>query len=152
MVDVEDIMVSVRHTAAVELSALLLTAQGRVRDAAGLVFYNQPLGPGVRLAAGSPGGPSPLEIALHMVPVGIDYVRVVIALDDQQDHLGDYPAPLVWIADSAGNVLYECVIEGLGGEATVVAVDLDRAETGGWSVLSATVTAVVSPLWSPPTA
>ncbi|WP_405163217.1 TerD family protein [Nocardia sp. NBC_01499] len=130
--DVDELTVSVRHSAAIELSALLLTDRGRVRGAGDLIFYNQPSGPGVGLIS-TAGQSNSLVVNLYAVPPGIEHVRVVIALADQHAHLGDYPAPQLCIADIAGNLLYEYVIEGLEVASTVVAVDLDR--TGpGWRV------------------
>ncbi|WP_107655469.1 TerD family protein [Nocardia suismassiliense] len=128
VLEAEHIVVSVRHGAAVDLSALLLTANGMVRSDADLVFYNQPLGEGVRLVPGEGGQPGALAIDLRVVPVGIEHVRIVVALDDQQDSLGNYPAPELRIDDTAGNRLYEFVIDGSGAESTVVALDLDRGD------------------------
>ncbi|WP_405162601.1 TerD family protein [Nocardia sp. NBC_01499] len=128
VLEAEHIIVSVRHSAAVDLSALLLTANAMVRADADLVFYNQPLGQGVRLMPGEDGGPGVLVIDLRAVPVEVAHVRVVIALDDQQDGLGEYPAPELMIEDAAGNRLCDYVIDDLGAESTVVALDLDRAE------------------------
>ncbi|MFI6172087.1 TerD family protein [Nocardia sp. NPDC051052] len=126
VLEAEHIIVSVRHNAAVDLSALLLTADGMVRVDADLVFYNQPLGEGVRLMPGEPGRPSALAIDLRAIPGEIDHVRVVVALDDQQDSLSEYPAPELLIDDAAGNRLCEYVIDDLGPESTVVALDVDR--------------------------
>jgi stress response protein SCP2 len=121
---VDDIIVSVRHQEAIDLSAFLLTAEGRVRGADDLIFYNQPSGQGVRLL---PDRPNSVSIVPREVPSEIDHVRLVVSLDDQLAQLGDYPAPEVRIADAAGNPLYEYVIEELGAEPTVVVLDLDRA-------------------------
>lgn len=41
-----DVVVSVQVAAPAELSALLVTEQGKVRSDADFVFYNQPSGPG----------------------------------------------------------------------------------------------------------
>ncbi|WP_433663830.1 TerD family protein [Nocardia sp. CA-128927] len=126
VLEAEHIIVSVRHSAAVDLSALLLTADGMVRVDADLVFYNQPLGEGVRLMPGEAGRPSALAIDLRAIPADIEHVRVVVALDDQQDSLGGYPGPELRIDDAAGNRLCEYVIDELAEESTVVAMDLDR--------------------------
>jgi stress response protein SCP2 len=120
---VDDIIVSVRHQEAIDLSAFLLTAEGRVRGADDLIFYNQPSGQGVRLL---PDRPNSVSIVLREMPSEIDHVRLVVSLDDQLARLGDYPAPEVRIADATGNPLYEYVIEELGAEPTVVVLDLDR--------------------------
>ncbi|WP_069162481.1 TerD family protein [Nocardia altamirensis] len=129
VLETEHIMVSVRHSAAVDLSALLLTAKGMVRTDADLVFYNQPLGEGVRLVR-TTGEPSALVMDLGAVPADIDHVRVVVTLDDQQDGFDKYAAPDLRIDDAAGNRLCDYVIDGVGAESTVVAVDFDRNEYG----------------------
>ncbi|MEU7144851.1 TerD family protein [Nocardia sp. NPDC046473] len=127
VLEAEHIVVSVRHSAAVDLSALLLTTDGMVRADADLVFYNQPLGQGVRLLPGEEGRPSALAIDLRAIPADIEHVRVVVALDDQQDNLSEYPAPELRIDDAAGNRLCEYVVADLGPESTVVAMDFDRS-------------------------
>ncbi|MTE17116.1 TerD family protein [Nocardia aurantiaca] len=126
---VDDIVVSVRHSEPVDLSALLLTAAGRVRGLQDLVFYDQPSGPGVRLV------PVPLALAIGVrgLPREIEHVRVILAPVDPQARFGDDPPPTVRIADTAGNLLCEYVIEDLDGESAVVAFDLDRAG-GIWQI------------------
>ncbi|MFB8277854.1 TerD family protein [Nocardia colli] len=126
VLEAEHLIVSVRHSAAVDLSALLLTADGMVRADADLVFYNQPLGQGARLLPGEDGRPSALAIDLRAIPADIEHVRIVVALDDQRDSLGNYAAPELRIDDVAGNRLCDYLITGLGPESTVVAMDFDR--------------------------
>ncbi|MFI6996896.1 TerD family protein [Nocardia sp. NPDC050175] len=127
VLEAEHIVVSVRHSAAVDLSALLLTTDGMVRADADLVFYNQPLGQGVRLLPGEEGRPSALAIDLRAIPADIEHVRVVVALDDQQDSMGNYAAPDLSIDDAAGHRLCDYMVTDLGPESTVVAMDLDRS-------------------------
>ncbi|MBO0852796.1 MAG: TerD family protein [Nocardia sp.] len=125
----DDIVVSVRHGAPVDLSVLLLTGRGRVRDRGDLVFFNQPAAHGVRLASGRPEA----AIGLGSLPPDVEHVRIVISLEDQSDSFGAHaPAQLV-VADSAGHALYEYTVEGLGSEAAAIACDLDRVG-GSWQV------------------
>jgi stress response protein SCP2 len=120
---VNDLIVSVRHGEPVDISALLLNAAGQVRGEGDLVFYNQPSALGVRLTPGqSPG----LSIGLSALPPDIDHVRVVLTLDDQQGHFGDYPPPAIRIEGGGGQLVYEYVVDGLDREPTVIAFDLDR--------------------------
>jgi len=120
---VDDLAVSVRHAEAVDVSALLLNAAGRVRGENDLIFYNQPAGPGVRLVPGqSPG----LSIDLRALPQDIDHVRVVLTLEDPQAHFGDYAPPSIRIDGGGGKLVYDYPIEGLDREPTVIAFDLDR--------------------------
>ncbi|MEC3915809.1 TerD family protein [Nocardia sp. CDC160] len=92
-----------------------------------LVFYNQPAGPGVQLVPGQ----NAIAVSLHSVPQGVAHIRIVATLDDPDKRFGNFPPPHIAIADDRGNPLYEYVIEGLGNETTVAAVDLDRG-TDGW--------------------
>ncbi|GAB0107981.1 TerD family protein [Nocardia sp. JMUB6875] len=126
---VADITVTVHFSAGIDLAALLLTDRGAVRDDADLIFYNQPAGPGVHLVPGQ----NALAVSLRSVPQGVAHIRVVVALDDRGGRLGDYPPPHIAIADDRGNPLYEYVIEGLGNENTVAAVDLDRGSDGWYA-------------------
>ncbi|WP_327146209.1 TerD family protein [Nocardia sp. NBC_01327] len=121
-----ELVVTVFHSARVDLAALLLTARGRVRSDEDLVFYNQPAGPGVRLIPGQ----TSLAINLREIPADIGFIRIVLALDDRNAHFNDYPPPHLTIADAQANPLYEYVIEGLGPESTLVALDLDRTGDG----------------------
>ncbi|WP_024805199.1 TerD family protein [Nocardia sp. BMG51109] len=119
---VDDITVSVQHSAPVDIAALLLDSSGRVRGENDLVFYNQPTGPGLRLVPGSPV----LSVGLAHLPPEIAHVRIAVALEDEQSHFGDYPPPTVRIEDATGNLVYEYVIDDLGQDPAVIAFDLDR--------------------------
>lgn len=127
---VDDLAVSVRHDEAVDVSALLLNAAGRVRGENDLIFYNQPAGPGVRLVPGQTPG---LMISLRELPPDIDHVRVVLTLEDTRAHFGDYPPPAVRIEGDGGKLVYDYEIQGLDREPTVVAFDLDRV-AGTWQL------------------
>ena len=124
-----DVTVSVRHSAPVDVSALLLDSAGTVRGESDLIFYNHPSGPGVRLVPGQPV----LSIGLATLPPEVAHVRVVVSLEDSQAHFGDYPPPVMLVEDGVGIALCEFVIDGLGPESTVIAVDLDRAG-GEWQL------------------
>ncbi|WP_435590932.1 VWA domain-containing protein [Nocardia sp. bgisy118] len=117
------VVVSVRTEAAVDLSALLVTESGTVRSDADFVFFNQPIAPGVELASGSPAA---LAISPGALPGEIAQVRAVLTLDDPTGTFGRCAPPVATIADDRGNVLYEYVIEGLGSESVVIALELYR--------------------------
>ena len=69
--------VSVRVTARapVDISALLVTASGKVRDDADFVFYNQPTAPGVRY------DPAGVDVEPDQVDAAIERVVVTASLD-----------------------------------------------------------------------
>ncbi|MFJ1455549.1 TerD family protein [Nocardia wallacei] len=120
---VDDIVVSVRHSEPIDLSALLLDTGGRVRSAEDLVFYNHPAGPGVRLAPEH----ATLSIALRQLPPDIQHVRVSLSLEDTAAQFAGFAPPQVLIEDAAGNLVYEYVIDDVSQESAVIAFDLDRA-------------------------
>ncbi|WP_405161974.1 VWA domain-containing protein [Nocardia sp. NBC_01499] len=117
------VVVSVRTEAAVDVSALLVTAAGKVRSDADFVFFNQPGAPGVVLRTGVAAA---LEVSLAEVPAEIAQLRAVITLDDPNAEFGQFAAPVATVADPAGKVLYEYRIEGLGSESVVIALELYR--------------------------
>ncbi|MFE9580072.1 VWA domain-containing protein [Nocardia sp. NPDC006044] len=114
------VVVSVRTEAAIDVSALLVTAVGKVRSDADFVFFNQPAAPGVVLRSGA------LEVSFAEVPAEIAQLRTVITLDDPGATFGRFAAPVATVADVSGNVLYEYRIDGLGSESVVIALELYR--------------------------
>ncbi|MBF6482445.1 TerD family protein, partial [Nocardia cyriacigeorgica] len=128
-----DVVISIQLTAQADLSALLVTEQGKVRSDADFVFFNQPSGPGVNLVPGPPGQPASLAVSLNAVPADIDQIRAVITLDDATSNFGRYPAPTAIVSDASGTPLYEYRIEGLDTESIVIALELYRRQ-GAWKV------------------
>ncbi|MGF7124794.1 MULTISPECIES: TerD family protein [unclassified Rhodococcus (in: high G+C Gram-positive bacteria)] len=128
-----DVVVLLDLTAAADLSALLVTANGKVRSDADFVFFNQPSGPGVQLQPGPPGQAATLRVSLASVPADIDQIRTVITLEDATSTFGRYGAPTARLADANGNTLYEYRIDGLDTESIVIALELYRRQ-GGWKV------------------
>ncbi|MFD3429127.1 VWA domain-containing protein [Nocardia fluminea] len=114
------VVLSVRGGVAADLSALLVTDAGKVRSDADFVFFNQPQAPGVRLHGAE------LEVSLGAVPVEIAQIRAVITVAAEGDTFGAAASPVASVADSAGTVLHEYVIEGLGRESVVIALELYR--------------------------
>ncbi|MCH5643281.1 VWA domain-containing protein [Gordonia sp. ABSL49_1] len=130
---VSDVAVTLTLDAAADLSALLVTDAGTVRGDHDFVFYNQLAGPGVRLHLAQAGQPATLAIALSGIPAEISQVRTVITLDDAAGRFGNHAAPVAWLWDGAGNVLFEYRIDGLDTESIVIALDLYRRQ-GHWKV------------------
>ncbi|AHH18845.1 TerD domain-containing protein [Nocardia nova SH22a] len=118
----DDVVVSVRHSEPVDVSALLLDSAGKVRDETDLVFYNQTAAHGVRLASDRPE----LSIGLRSLPPEIEHVRIVVSLADPEARFGDHEPALLAVSDRAGNPVYEYSVEGLGEESAVIVADLDR--------------------------
>ncbi|BAW07118.1 vWA domain-containing protein [Nocardia seriolae] len=121
------VLIAVSAAAPVDVSALLVTAAGKVRSDADFVFYNQPVAPGVRLVAGT------LHVELSQVPTAIAQIRAVITLDDPHARFGSYPPPTATVADASGKLLYSYRIDGLDTESVVVSIELYR-RGDGWKV------------------
>ncbi|WP_433193727.1 vWA domain-containing protein [Nocardia sp. CA-107356] len=127
---VSNVVVSVRSTAAFDVSALLVNEAGRVRTDADFVFFNQPQAPGVELRSGAPAA---LVVSSTEVPVEVARIRVVITLNDIGATFGQFAPPVATVADGSGNTLYEYVIDGLGSESVVIAVELYRRNSD-WKI------------------
>ncbi|MEV0058483.1 TerD family protein [Nocardia sp. NPDC050718] len=130
---VSDVVISLQLTAPADLSALLVTEQGKVRTDADFVFYNQPSGPGVDLRPGPAGQAASLAVSLPAVPADIDQIRAVITLDDANSNFGRFAPPTAIVSDAAGNQLFEYRIDGLAAESIVIALELYRRQ-GSWKV------------------
>ncbi|MFD3510721.1 TerD family protein [Nocardia sp. NPDC058666] len=130
---VSDVVISLQVTAPADLSALLVTEQGKVRTDADFVFYNQPSGPGVDLRPGPAGQPASLAVSLSAVPADIDQIRAVITLDDATSNFGRFAPPTAIVSDASGNQLFSYTIEGLTTESIVIALELYRRQ-GSWKV------------------
>ncbi|MEV6656579.1 TerD family protein [Nocardia fluminea] len=130
---VSDVVISLQVTAPADLSALLVTEQGKVRTDADFVFYNQPSGPGVDLRPGPAGQPASLAVSLSAVPADIDQIRAVITLDDATSNFGRFAPPTALVSDAAGNQLFSYQIDGLNAESIVIALELYRRQ-GSWKV------------------
>ncbi|WP_207839948.1 TerD family protein [Williamsia soli] len=64
-----------------DVSALLITAAGKVRSDADLIFFNAPIGPGVRHVPGTASSPDAVVIAPASLPTSIDKVVITASLD-----------------------------------------------------------------------
>jgi stress response protein SCP2 len=122
-------VVQVSSTTVVDLAALLVTANGKVRSDDDFVFYNHPNGPGVQLVP-----PSTLHLNLPAVPPEIDKIVLTASLD------GSGPATFgaagqlsVWVRDGSGGELASFVPTGLGPEKALLLVEIYRRQ-GAWKV------------------
>ena len=123
---VRSIVVTVDLTAPADLSALLVTATGKVRSDADFIFFNQPDGPGVRCRPPDAGRPWRIEMDLDQVPPDIDQVRVVVTLEAEGARFGAFAPPVARVADAAGQELVEYHATGLAAESIVIALEVYR--------------------------
>ena len=126
--------VSVSCASAVDVSALLLGEDRRVRSDDDLVFYNNPAGPGVEFLARGPAGVSAVRVDTARVPPDVATVVVTASLD------GSGPATfagagfvLVTVHDDAGAEAVRFDVTGLGPEAAVVCAEVYR-RGGAWKL------------------
>ncbi|MEV6770727.1 TerD family protein [Nocardia sp. NPDC051030] len=131
--NVNDVVISMQIAAPADLSAILVTAHGKVRSDADFVFFNQPSGPGVNLQPGNGAQSASLMVSLGAVPADIAQLRAIITLDDPNTNFGRIAPPVAYVSDAGGNVLFEYRIEGLNTESIVIALELYRRQ-GDWKV------------------
>ncbi|KPM57424.1 stress protein [Frankia sp. R43] len=124
-----DLRVEISSSTPLDIAALLLTASGKVRGDADFVFFNQPAGPGVRLAP-----PSALEFTLTAVPADIDKVVVTGSLDGSGPQTFAAVRGLtVVVRDRGGQEIARFDPAGLSTETALVLVELYR-RSGAWKV------------------
>lgn len=118
------VAVTVSAAAPVDVSALLITADGRVRGDADFVFYNQPTAPGVRHRPDGVGvDPAAVEAAIE---------RVVVTASLDGATFGSLGGLHVDIA-VAGRPTATFVPDGLGPETALLCVEIYR-RAGAWKV------------------
>lgn len=119
--------VRVRARAAIDISALLLTGDRRVRDDADFVFYNQPEAPGVRYR---PGG---VDIDPIGVPATIDFVVITASLDGSGPANFGATGPIAFEVTVNGTPVASFTPEGLGPETALLCVEAYR-RAGTWKI------------------
>ena len=75
------VAVDVAAPVRLDVSGLLLTADGKVRSDADFIFYNQPSGPGVTYRSGGGAAPDAIVVDTAAVPPGIEKIVVTASPD-----------------------------------------------------------------------
>lgn len=123
--------VTVTCSASVDVSALLLAADDRVRSDADFVFFNQPVGPGVTYRHGQGGGDM-VDVQTPALPGDIHKVVITASLDGRGPAtFGAVGSLVATIAGESGILTFP--VSGLTTEAGVVCVEIYR-RGGGWKV------------------
>jgi stress response protein SCP2 len=125
--------VTVEVTAPVRLdvSGLMLTADGKVRSDDDFIFYNQPAGPGVTYRSGGGAAPDSVTVDTAAVPPAIEKIVVTASPDAAgQTFQGIEPTATVRDADG-GSVLATFTPPGLGTETALVVMEIYR-RNGAW--------------------
>ena len=125
------VTVDVAAPVRLDVSGLLLTADGKVRSDDDFIFYNQPSGPGVTHRSGGGTAPDAIVVDTAAVPAGIEKIVVTASPDAQgQTFQGIEPTATIRSADDNG-VLATFTPPQLGAETALVVVEI-YLRNGQW--------------------
>ncbi|WP_069743193.1 TerD family protein [Streptomyces sp. EN23] len=125
------VAVDVAAPARLDVSGLLLTADGKVRSDDDFIFYNQPSGPGVTYRAGGGSAPDAIVVDTTAVPPGIEKIVVTASPDAAgQTFQGIEPTATVRNADD-GSALATFTPPQLGAETALVVIEV-YLRNGAW--------------------
>ncbi|WP_330334964.1 TerD family protein [Streptomyces sp. NBC_00536] len=127
------VTVDVAAPVRLDVSGLLLAADGKVRSDADFIFYNQPAGPGVSYRSGGGAAPDSITVDTSAVPPGIERIVVTASPDAAgQSFQGVEPTATVRDADG-GRVIASFTPPRLGTETALVVVEV-YLRGGVWKV------------------
>ncbi|MGH3238787.1 MAG: TerD family protein, partial [Spirillospora sp.] len=109
----------------VDVSALVVDRDLRVRDDSDLVFFNAPEAPGVRWADG--GGRQRLELDLDAVPADAHAVLIAVSLTGSGS-FGSMPPPQVRLTGDDGVSLAVFAVDGLTREKAIIGLEVYRRD------------------------
>ncbi|WP_405799243.1 TerD family protein [Streptomyces longwoodensis] len=125
------VTVDVAAPVRLDVSGLLLTADGKVRSDDDFIFYNQPAGPGVTYRSGGGAGPDAITVDTAAVPPTIERIVVTASPDAPgQTFQGVEPTATLRNADD-NSVLATFTPPQLGTETALVVVEIYRRQ-GAW--------------------
>ncbi|MER7718350.1 TerD family protein [Streptomyces flaveolus] len=125
------VTVDVSAPVRLDVSGLLLTADGKVRSDDDFIFYNQPTGQGVTYRSGGGTAPDAITVDTTAVPPGIEKIVVTASPDAAgQTFQGIEPTATIRNADD-GSVLATFTPPQLGGETALVIVEV-YLRNGAW--------------------
>ncbi|MEV0181495.1 TerD family protein [Streptomyces sp. NPDC050625] len=125
------VTVDVAAPVRLDVSSLLLTADGKVRSDDDFIFYNQPSGPGVTYRSGGGTAPDAITVDTTAVPPGIEKIVVTASPDAAgQTFQGIEPTATIRNADD-NTVLATFTPPQLGTETALVVVEI-YLRNGAW--------------------
>ncbi|MFF4134890.1 TerD family protein [Streptomyces mirabilis] len=125
------VTVDVAAPVRLDVSGLLLTADGKVRSDDDFIFYNQPTGPGVTYRSGGGAAPDAITVDTGAVPPGIEKIVVTASPDAAgQTFQGIEPTATIRNADD-NSVLGSFTPPQLGAETALVVVEI-YLRNGAW--------------------
>ncbi|WP_328899610.1 TerD family protein [Streptomyces sp. NBC_00441] len=127
------VAVDVAAPVRLDVSGLLLTADGKVRSDDDFIFYNQPTGPGVSYRSGGGSAPDAVVVDTASVPAGIEKIVVTASPDTAgRTFQGVEPTATVRNADD-GAAIASFTPPRLGTETALVIMEIYR-RGGAWKV------------------
>ncbi|MEU1281100.1 TerD family protein [Streptomyces sp. NPDC005805] len=125
------VAVDVAAPVRLDVSGLLLTADGKVRSDDDFIFYNQPQGPGVTYRSGGGTAPDAIVVDTTALPPAIEKIVVTASPDAAgQTFQGVEPTATVRNADD-GTTLATFTPPRLGAETALVVIEVYR-RNGAW--------------------
>ncbi|MBD0842519.1 TerD family protein [Streptomyces sp. TRM68416] len=125
------VTVDVAAPVRLDVSGLLLTADGKVRSDDDFIFYNQPTGPGVTYRSGGGTAPDAITVDTSAVPSGIEKIVVTASPDAAgQTFQGIEPTATIRSADD-NTVMATFTPPQLGSETALVIVEI-YLRNGQW--------------------
>ncbi|MFG2731928.1 TerD family protein [Streptomyces canus] len=125
------VTVDVAAPVRLDVSGLLLTADGKVRSDDDFIFYNQPSGSGVSYRSGGGTAPDAITVDTSAVPPGIEKIVVTASPDAAgQTFQGIEPTATIRNADD-NSVLATFTPPQLGSETALVIVEV-YLRNGAW--------------------
>lgn len=121
--------VAITASEPLDIAALLVTQSGKVRSDDDFVFYNQPTGPGVRLAS-----PTTLQLDLPQVPPDIDKLVLTASLDGTRSKTFATVRQIsITVSDLSGSPIARFDPSDLGTETALVLIEVYR-RSGSWKI------------------
>lgn len=131
--DTVRVTVDVAAPVRLDVSGLLLAADGKVRSDADFIFYNQPSGPGVSYRSGGGSAPDSITVDTSALPPGIERI-VVTASPDAAGQTFQGIEPTATVRDAvSGAVIATFTPPRLGTETALVVVEVYQ-RGGVWKV------------------
>ncbi|MFJ8161546.1 TerD family protein [Streptomyces sp. NPDC096136] len=131
--DTTRVTVDVAAPVRLDVSGLLLAADGKVRSDADFIFYNQPSGPGVSYRSGGGTAPDSITVDTGALPPGIERI-VVTASPDAAGQSFQGIEPTATVRDAVGGaVIATFTPPRLGPETALVVVEV-YLRGGVWKV------------------
>ncbi|KKZ73370.1 stress-induced protein [Streptomyces showdoensis] len=125
------VAVDVAAPVRLDVSGLLLGADGKVRSDDDFIFYNQPAGPGVSYRSGGGSAPDAIVVDTGAVPAGVEKIVVTASPDAAgQTFQGIEPTATLRNADD-GSVLATFTPPRLGTETALVVMEI-YLRGGAW--------------------